>query len=104
MHPACELCKGACCESMKINLSPLYPKLITFDTLRWIQAHGTVEEGGLRLETRCKHLIGGGCSIYSQRPQICRTYEFGGRYCREAVRDRRNNDSNILELLNDQEG
>lgn len=87
---------------MKINFSQLYPKLITFDMLRWIQAHGTVEEGGLRLETRCNYLKDGCCSIYHQRPEICRIYQCGGRPCREAVRDRRNNDSNILELLNEE--
>ena len=53
---------------------------------RWIEQHGfTVErwlgKSFLRIPGACKHLEGGRCSIYAERPEMCRE-----AYCEGAAK------------------
>lgn len=92
---ACERCKGACCETLVVPLRANDP-----DTQRWLTYHGTGVRNGLRLECACSKLKDGRCSIYADRPQVCRTYEVGSKECREAIHERRKYmESLIVELL-----
>lgn len=89
MGLSCSLCKGACCEEMLLPRGPADD-----DASRWFALHGTpvIREGTpfLRFELRCTMLSPGGtCSVYEQRPEVCRTFELGGPECRDAVARRR---------------
>ena len=80
----CELCKGACCESIVIPL-----KFEEADAQRWLGFHGTEQENGIRLDCKCSKLRHGRCTIYDSRPDVCRVFEVGSPNCREAVKTRR---------------
>ena len=80
----CLTCRGACCETIVIPLSD------HADTNRWVTLHGVAVGEKVALDCRCSALTGGGeCSIYDDRPELCRTYLAGGKECLETVRARR---------------
>lgn len=85
MDPACAVCKGACCETMLLDLR----KVMSPDVLRWFELHGEQESNGTRLNCACSKLKNGKCSIWDDRPQVCKMYEVGSQACRNAVRTRR---------------
>jgi len=94
-HPACAICKGACCESLAVPFPP------DDDTAAFLALRGTVDPAPRRvpsgedvvyvyLEVRCSQLTRSGrCGCYDTRPGVCRAYEVGGVGCRAAVRRRR---------------
>lgn len=115
MHPACQLCRGACCESLVLNLPPT-------DSGSWLALHGlpvnppedgvhrtnpgpaAAGNGGLGLyeiEARCSKLSScGRCTIHATRPEHCKTYAVGGADCRATVARRRpRHASAILAIL-----
>ena len=77
----CEECKGACCESMVIGL-----RGFSSEQQKYFEYHGELTDKGVRLLTKCKHLINGKCNIYPMRPQICRDYKEGSESCKEAIK------------------
>ncbi len=78
----CEQCRGACCETIIIPLSAHDD-----DTNRWALLHGRRVGGQVALNCKCSALTEGGrCSIYADRPNMCRTYQEGAPYCLESVR------------------
>jgi Fe-S-cluster containining protein len=95
----CDVCRGACCEEV------ILPRVMflapTEDIRRWweyrgeLVSHELIEgielpEAGIRLELPCTKLEDGGrCSIYEDRPDVCRDYAPGGRHCLETVARRR---------------
>lgn len=94
----CEACRGACCEEV------LIPRVMfaapNDDVRRWFELRGSIvphellegielPEAGLRLEVPCGALEDGLCSIYEDRPDVCREFAPGGRHCLETVRRRR---------------
>lgn len=86
-EPKCEECRGACCESFCLPA-----KAVPTDAQRWLALHGTLVEGGTRVEfeARCTKLTAGGrCSIYETRPVTCAIYAVGGEACLETIRRRR---------------
>lgn len=85
MNPACELCAGACCETVVFPL-PVDPPP---DTVRWLGYHGEIRNRTIRVDAPCSKLDGGKCSIWSMRPQPCRDYEVGSPACKAAVKARR---------------
>jgi Fe-S-cluster containining protein len=94
----CIKCKGACCEEFLIPLGPVQD-----DTSRWFYLHGDeIEEGQkkfLRFECKCTKLGEDGlCTIYSDRPNVCRTFLAGGAECRAALKRRRTPEQ-IKEIL-----
>ena len=103
MNPACELCKGACCEGMAID-----PALLGLpaDVLRWWRLHGQGSKlgGGTYLPCKCNLLVDGKCTNYDGRPQLCREWNVGCRECRQTVRERRpKNWGSIFRLIEQQE-
>src|SRR3990167_2740060 len=95
MNKACALCKGACCESIVLDLT----RSLTRDQLLWFSLHGTVEMGGVRLEAPCKMLKSGECSVWSSRPNVCRDYKVGGKHCVEAIQKRRSEQADEIIAL-----
>lgn len=81
---ACEVCGGACCETIIVPLRSNDP-----DVQRWLKFHGDPVKEGIRFECKCSQLKNGKCSIYQDRPGVCRTYEAGSEACRKAIKERR---------------
>jgi Fe-S-cluster containining protein len=76
----CQGC-GACCVGLRVEVRPsiddVPEDLICVD-----------EEGDTpilvmqqRDDGSCVALVGGECSIYDRRPQVCRDFEPGGAHC-----------------------
>ena len=84
MHPACQLCRGACCESLVLHLPPT-------DAGTWLGFHGQpIGDRHVEFATPCSKLSTcGKCSIHRTRPEHCRTYAVGGPDCRATVARRR---------------
>ena len=85
---ACELCKGACCESilLRIDTSPM--------TIEFYEARGSVFElhgyQYAELPARCPYLSNlGKCMTYAQRPVACSRFEVGSTMCLTAIERRR---------------
>lgn len=87
MHPACDLCRGACCETLVLPL----PRSATKGERKWLELRGRREEIAksdvVRVPCRCLVLSSttGRCMIYDDRPQPCRDFPVGGEQCRAAV-------------------
>lgn len=82
-HPACNLCRGACCESVIIAVPDPSDQ-------QWLDLHGTPTEAGTMLRCRCSKLRPDGlCGIYETRPKTCRVFEPGCVGCRLAIRELR---------------
>jgi hypothetical protein len=90
----CNVCRGACCESLTIPSTVAAPWMsMGEDTGDWIRLHGVhVEARRLTFECRCSALTPEGqCALYEtvQRPLTCISYPAGGENCLDAVRRRR---------------
>jgi uncharacterized protein len=76
----CRLCQGHCCRYFALQIdTPTDPE--DFDHVRWYLAHRQVavfvegDDWFLQVDNACRYLQPDhSCSIYAQRPQICRTY------------------------------
>lgn len=93
-------CVGACCRDMAYV--PLLEKeLYNFPKAKKVPdwsdisdvgergMHFQVKPGGriiARINGPCENLVNGICSIYNQRPQVCRNFEFGSDACQDARR------------------
>jgi Fe-S-cluster containining protein len=94
MHPACKLCRGACCESF------LWPATGNAKFDEYALARGHAVPGCIAEWNHvCEKLKDGKCSIYEKRPQVCREYLPGSVACKLAIELHRGNDPKILELL-----
>ena len=82
----CEICGGACCESIVLPWVRGDTK-----TEAWLSVRGErIDRETFALESRCKHLTNkGACGIHEQKPDICREYPIGGRACLAAIARRR---------------
>ena len=76
---------------MELPLADIVKILPDSDKVRWFILHGTpTPDSHVRLNCACTALTNEGrCSIYDDRPQMCRDYERGGAWCLEAIRRRR---------------
>ena len=81
MMSACELCGGACCKSMTLP-----KKIFNEDVARWLGYHAVENDEVMRFNCACRMLHEGKCSIYENRPQMCKDYQVGSRACREAIK------------------
>ena len=96
---ACDLCKGACCESIliPIDASPM--------TTEFYEARGSVLEivGQIfaELPARCPYLSNlGKCMTYGKRPVACSRFAVGSTMCVTAIKRRRPTQADaILALL-----
>ena len=77
-------------------------EIMTPDVLRWFRFHGREEGSGIRLDCECSKLKNGKCSIWEDRPDVCKTYEVGSQACRNAVVSRRTREKaeQILGIIN----
>ena len=84
MHPACSLCRGACCEAIILPV-----KARDSDNQRWLEYHGEMTDFGIYLECKCSKLKNGKCSIYQSRPNVCLDFPVGSPGCLAAIARRR---------------
>ena len=95
---ACELCKGACCESilLPIDASPT--------TTEFYSARGDVFQIVGRtyaeLPARCPYLSKAGkCMTYSQRPVACSRFAADSTMCVTAIQRRRPDQADAIMAL-----
>jgi len=93
MNPACEKCRGACCEGL------ILPQTMSSDVNRWLWFHGFVVPGGVMIPAKCCHLRNGYCAIWEQRPNVCSEYQVGGIDCRKTIMALRLWDADAIEAL-----
>lgn len=99
MNSACVYCKGACCKSLTLDLSR-FPA----DAIRWAAFHGELEEDRVRFRCKCQMLKNGLCSIYDNRPTICKDFAVGSRGCIEAIKKHEPHKMKTLLRLMEREG
>ena len=80
IHKACDLCGGACCKSMILNLNR-FPSNVRF----WMELHGEVTKFGVRVNVPCGALAMGRCMVEGTKPQMCKDLEVGSENCIEAI-------------------
>ena len=88
MSKACELCKGACCESilLPIDASPTTTEFYAARGSVFMIATSTFAE----VPARCPHLSGSGkCKTYANRPVACSRFPVGSVMCLTAIERRR---------------
>ena len=100
IHPACNLCRGACCEILLLKISG------GGDNQRWLDMHGKATPMGTLLRCRCQNLTKDGlCGIYTDRPEVCAVFQPGAAECRFAVSELRPSQQvEIYRLLDVAEG
>lgn len=98
MNPACELCKGACCEGFGIRLDE---SAMHKDDRLWWQIHGQQWPDGITfIPSPCTRLKDGKCVCYDARPSVCCEMKVGGSDCRNSVRQlRQKNWSSIFKKM-----
>lgn len=72
----CKESCSACCEFLVLQVNPAYKSK---DVRRWIELHGiklVEKDGGLfaHIPSPCSKLKDGMCSIYEDRPDVCRSW------------------------------
>lgn len=97
-HPACVICRGACCETLTLHLR----RVSSDDVWRWLGFHGEEIDGAIILPVPCGKLEDGNCTIYSQRPDCCRNMRVGGPECLRVIKHRR--PETCLEIMEQIEG
>jgi len=95
---ACELCKGACCESilLRIDTSPIETEF--YDARGSVfQMHGFQYA---ELPARCPYLSKAGkCMTYAQRPVACSRFAVGSTMCVTAIQRRRPDQADAIMAL-----
>jgi Fe-S-cluster containining protein len=95
---ACELCKGACCESilLRIDTSPIETEF--YDARGSVfQLHGFQYA---ELPARCPYLSKAGkCMTYAQRPVACSRFAVGSTMCLTAIQRRRPDQAEAIRAL-----
>ena len=84
MNKACERCRGACCESIILQVNAP-----NGDVGRWVDYHGTRTKNGIEFACQCSKLKDGKCSIYETRPQVCKVFKVGSPECLYALHRKR---------------
>ncbi len=95
---ACELCKGACCESLMAPIDD------TPTSEEFYRTRGSVFRQGFRsfveLPCRCENLSGTGrCKTYATRPVACVRFEVGSAMCVTAITRRRPDQADAIMAL-----
>lgn len=101
MHPACEVCRGACCESLYVPIARDKATRDFYNTRGQVftvlgQPHDIAE-----IDSQCRHLdICGRCVIHDSKPAACDAFEVGCKECRLAIKRRRSHQADdILRLI-----
>lgn len=99
MNPACDACKGACCETLVLRLPE------DGEVRVWLQLRGRAESNQIRLDAPCSALDHGKCSIYTCRPEPCRVFEVGSPQCVASIRAQRPKDAaRLIRLARENQG
>jgi hypothetical protein len=98
IHPACALCRGACCEFFALR-----PKAWGWpaDVAQWLEFHGEPSPLEVMFNLPCKKLVDGKCSCYVDRPKMCAEFAVGSDDCRTCIKLRRRPEqaAEILKLV-----
>lgn len=79
----CDACDAICCRlTVVVTPDDPVPRHLTTRTREGLTVMERDEEGWC-VAVDSVHM---GCSIYSQRPDVCRRFAMGGPYCRD-IRD-----------------
>lgn len=84
----CGVCRGACCESITLDVQFGTDDLQRFLELRTkpVLVDGRYQRN---FNVPCSALMDGRCGIYPHRPQVCRDFAPGAPACLATVRARR---------------
>lgn len=75
MDDRCRVCRGLCCTKLALAVDDP-------DVHRWLSFHGDqTSEKWIEFPCRCRKLVNGKCSIYEDRPKICKDLEVGSNEC-----------------------
>lgn len=94
-HPMCELCKGACCEAVTLDISAYaqssdFLRFLEFRSLPQVREMDGKPATNFRLfEAKCLMLQDGRCAVYGQRPKMCEGFAPGSQNCITTVAARR---------------
>lgn len=94
-NPMCEICGGACCEAVTLDVTPFaqssdFVRFLEFRSLPQVREVDGKQSVNMRLfDARCLMLKGGRCCVYDQRPLMCQIFEPGSQNCRSTVTARR---------------
>ena len=95
---ACELCKGACCESILIPIDAS-PTTTEFYSARG-EVFQIVGRTYAELPALCTHLSGSGkCKTYANRPVACSRFAVGSTMCVTAIQRRRPDQAEAIMAL-----
>ena len=74
-------CNAFCCKYISIHLDTPRSK-VDFDEIRWFVSHENItvykdddDDWIVEVMTKCSFLKNNRCSIYEQRPDVCRDYD-----------------------------
>jgi|WetSurMetagenome_2_1015567.scaffolds.fasta_scaffold1237601_2 Fe-S-cluster containining protein len=98
MNPACEVCKGACCEAFESGVE-LDALPLEYEFREYVAVRGFPKRAVFQVPNCPQLAFDGRCGCYETRPAICREYEPGGEDCQKAIRAKRRSPDTILSLL-----
>ena len=77
---SCSSCDAVCCRlTVVVMPEDRIPRHLTTDTAQGLEVMARDEEGWCVAVDHARMC----CSIYEQRPAICRTFAMGSPYCRD---------------------
>ena len=76
MNDQCKECGGKCCKTLVMARPAVIDEILA---TRVVGSDGAV----IWIDSTCKYLVDGQCSIYADRPEACRTYEVDGVWCKK---------------------
>jgi Fe-S-cluster containining protein len=94
-NPMCEICGGACCEAVTLDITPLaqssdFMRFLEFRSVPQVrEVDGKLNVNMRMFEAKCLMLKDRRCSVYDQRPKMCQIFEPGSQNCRTTVLARR---------------
>jgi Fe-S-cluster containining protein len=98
MSKACELCRGACCESMMMTIDN---NPVTTEFYRARASVFTIDSlPAIEIDSRCPSLSASGkCKCYASRPVACIRFAVGSTMCLTAIERRRPDQAEAIKAL-----
>ena len=76
MNDQCKECGGKCCKTLVMARPAVIDEILA---TRVVGSDGAV----IWIDSTCKYLVDGQCSVYDDRPEACRAYEVDGVWCKK---------------------